>query len=393
MEKRRWKYVVVLGIVFLLPTVLSQSVPVEQLVKISYLEKNSIILTGNHTFSFLTSDTGTNDVKIEVNYNNVTNWSIVRVESLPLNITWQFKNDTKSYYYLDENTSKIYIVKVNYTSVKVPPNPYLVEIEELSKQLNSSKVNYTILLREYNNLSTIYEGMINDYKNMSQNRTNWLNQITLLKANLTNLNLQVNLLKDQVNQLKNDKEYWKNEYDKMETKYKELKEKWDDILTRVVLPTIIGFVVGIVVVKAYDSFRRNRLPSLSKLKTQQRKYQHQIQHTKCAEPKQVQSFKEQLAASNLGQQFIEAKKEPQWKLEVDAPEEKVYKFDKVELRFKKIRPEDTFLKDEAKYQHPVWRVYVDGEMYEDFIAKDEIEFEKFVEEYKKGIEESLKGEQ
>lgn len=389
--KRKWIWILFLGLVFL-PATAKATIPTETLIEINYLDKDSLFLQGEHNFTFLTSDTGTNDIKIDVLYNNVTGWSIVKVESKPINITWYFINNTKNYYYLDQSTDKIYIVKVNYSKVEVPPNPYEEEINNLSKQVSTLIQDLVELNQSYQNLSNDYNAMINDYNRIKSMESSWLNQISTLKANVSALKSENNLLRDQVNQLKNDKEYWKNEYDKIEAKYLELKKKWDDIFTRIFLPGLIGFVAGVVVLKGYDGIRKIKYPSLSKFKWQRRKNLSEIKQSKYIEPKPVQDFKDGLYTSVLGESYIEGKKEPYWKQEVDTNTEKVYKYDEVELKIKKIRPEDSTIKDEAKYQHSVWRVYVDGEMYEDVIIRNDEELEKLVKHYQSEIEKSLKGE-
>lgn len=386
---RKWIWVLVLGLLML--PVTARAVQVETLIEIDYLDKDITFLEGEHNLTFLASDTGTDDIKLTITYSNQTGWSIVKVESLPIEASWYFTNNTKKYYYIDQESDKIYVVKVNYSGIKAPPNPYELQISQLTKRVNVLEGLLDQLNHTYQTVKEQYTTLLDNYNDLKALKDNLEDQVATLQANLSVLRTENDLLKTQVNQLTTDKEYWQNEYKKLEGKYNELKKKWDDVFTRVALPVIIGLVAGVVIVKGYDSVKRINYPSISKFKYLKKKDLGKVKKSKYIEPKQVQDFKEGLFSSALGKSYIEGKKEPRWKEIVNTDTEKVYKFDEVELKLKRIKPEDSTIKDEAKYQHPVWRVYVDGEMYEDAIVRNEEELNSLVKHYQTEIENSLKG--
>ena len=358
--------VLMLATVFLTTTVNATSI--KTLADINYKEKTITFLEGNHQFIYLTSETGSNDITINVTYSNITGWSLIEVQSNQINITWRFINNTKSYYYLDNITGDIYTIRVDYSSIAVPKNPDNETVAVLREKVE-----------ELEQINQTYNEMLENYTMMEETYSHYNETVTALKHNITVLKERINTLeaerdryKDNYNNIKNDYDQLNENYGKLNDKYSKLKAKWDDIFTRLILPAMIAFIAGIVVYKGYEVVNKNkrfpRPPRRTQLKTK-----HYV------EPEQFKKFKENIEKANLGKSYIEGAKEPYWKKIEETPDHIKYQYGKTTLEFVK--------KDEEK---DLWDVLIDGQYYKTVIMNEEGLKNQTIEGFKKSIEEAVK---
>ena len=150
MKNNRKKYVVgttmlmiisTILVVALLPGVSSIEIPIGE---IQYLENDIIPRMGNISLMFNHSDDNrpSTDLVISTSYDNVSNVTVITFTSVIITpVDYNFTNNTKSYYYVDENdNTSIYVIKINFSSIPVPANPYEEIISGLEAQLSEKDI-------------------------------------------------------------------------------------------------------------------------------------------------------------------------------------------------------------------------------------------------------------
>ena len=177
------KYVILamfccLGILgWLLPT--AASVPTTT--SVNYRDFRPITLPGMITLTFVASETGSNDLDISFStyvYDgaNITH-TIFLLTSEIVDYDWRFINDTKPYIYIDENKT-LYRFDVNYSAIKVPRNPELLQAEE----------NLTKKIEQIQNLLNLTKKLNMTIDDLNANNTNQSEIYDLLHKNFNKLN-------------------------------------------------------------------------------------------------------------------------------------------------------------------------------------------------------------
>lgn len=77
---------------------------------------------------------------------------------------WWMNFSEVSFFYQDENSLEIYEIKVDYTDVEIPFNPWEVELENLTGYFDNLTVDYSNLSNNIADLNTTYNTIKGEYK-------------------------------------------------------------------------------------------------------------------------------------------------------------------------------------------------------------------------------------
>ena len=271
----------------ILVLVFSASVSAEEieLPQMDYLEINSCaVLDGNVSLYFLESDNNNRsdeDITIIADFNNATNRTTVCFSSQNIStyIDYTFVNDTKAYYYLDTNfAGRIYVVKVDYSSVVIPDPPWQdlvnqfnevnntmvnltqqvsnltannTELNNLvstySSQLSALQTNYAALVVSYETYKADTRVLIEGYYSLINETINKSFTISRLETDVFNLEQEINNLEKTFEEVTNT---WSTGYTKDGVSFFYFNSAW----------FIIGGFVFLLIAFVLFSFRKGIFP-------------------------------------------------------------------------------------------------------------------------------------
>lgn len=154
------KAVIVVLFLLLFFSIVAEAGKVETISNLSYLEKDLVVVEGNITlvFNYSTYNNQSNVKIIRLFYEPMYDFTIMKVESLSINYSYDFVNDTKYYYYNDSvYQNDTYIISVDYSSIAVPTSP----IEHLQMLLAEKNQTIAALQSRIENM-TSYNQSISD---------------------------------------------------------------------------------------------------------------------------------------------------------------------------------------------------------------------------------------
>lgn len=185
---RKWIYVLILTLVF------STSVCVTSegtaLGTIDYQDTQTFFIASVVNLTLHSSPTGNEDVIINSHVHGES-FTVISVTSQSISIDYTFVNDIKPYTFIDNTTSDLYVVNVDYSMVDVPEN--LLEL------LNTTIASQLILIESLTN--NIIELNNNISFLMNDNIAKKL-EINALLINMSHLKNETELIRQNVSMLK-----------------------------------------------------------------------------------------------------------------------------------------------------------------------------------------------
>jgi len=125
---------------------------------LDYEAEDLIVESGNLTLTFYNStNNNKSDVSIlKLNYIPEYDLTVMKISSEEVTYDYNFENNTKTYVFNCTNNSNFYLIKINYSSIKVPKSPMeyyqemLLKKNETIRQLQANLTNTTNNASNYN---------------------------------------------------------------------------------------------------------------------------------------------------------------------------------------------------------------------------------------------------
>jgi hypothetical protein len=116
---------IAVGILLLIPIVATVDAKKITLATLNYQDDDLVVETGNLTLNFHNSTNGNkSDVSIlKLNYIPGYDLTVMKITSEDITYDYNFVNNTKTYVFNCTNNTNFYLVKINYSSIKVPKSP------------------------------------------------------------------------------------------------------------------------------------------------------------------------------------------------------------------------------------------------------------------------------
>lgn len=164
---------------------------------------------------YIDSNLPKNYIDVEyIDFYNENNETKYRVESIEITPTPGFNPDIHSFIYQDNNTGQLYILKIDYSSIDVPPS-------QLELELISVSENLTRLNNEYNNLSDDYQDLLTSYNLTSENLMKAYEEINTTSGELDRLTADYNEISDDFMELDSKYSTLLTEYNSLNKTYNE----------------------------------------------------------------------------------------------------------------------------------------------------------------------------
>lgn len=258
------KFLMLVATIFILGTNIVGSIPTT-LDTINYKQEKIILIPGNVTLNFTSSDTGNNDIlfiwRIYSSDSDLTLYSIV---SKVITYDYTFINNTKKYDYIDDNTLFEYRIMVNYSSINVPKSPQellndsLIEnntkILELNIEINDLNTNITFLQQQLNATRILAE----QYKNDSKK---WEGYVGELNARIYDYEYTLDKYMNKSRDLRLEKEILENQTLSLRNNINTLENPWHPEIN---LPSLFLGLFIILGGVLYFRFKKLKKPIFNK---------------------------------------------------------------------------------------------------------------------------------
>ena len=187
--------------------------------------------------NYISSDLSEEALNVEVvnfySFYNTTNLTQIKFTSKTIGIDWTFKNNEKEFIYQDNDTKQLYRIKINYSNLVVPVNPWSEAYENLSKTYDES----------YNKLLELNNFTADALKNYTEKLKQYCTLYGDLIVSLADTNDKWNTSKLDLSNMSGKVSVWENNYNELEKKNKKLQGDLNSTPT-----TIIIYIFGTVLV-------------------------------------------------------------------------------------------------------------------------------------------------
>lgn len=201
---------------------------------ISYQDYLQVNIPGNFEVQliFITSIMNESDIGVQ-NLGFVTGLNYTRYlfTSNTITPTFEMKNTTLSYFYQDLVTLQLYIINVDYSEISIPIDPDLMVLDDLQTSYDSLFENYTIVRRDFENLTNDFDDLnisymdiCSDFNNTKNNLSQRENELGIRSSSLLNITIDRNKWRKNYNNTIGDLINQSTNLTHLEEFYKEIKQ-------------------------------------------------------------------------------------------------------------------------------------------------------------------------
>jgi len=235
------------------------------LTTLNYLEEKIIMVPGNITLWFTSSDMGTDDITLIWRiYNYESDMTVYDLNSMEITYDYSFVNDTKKYNFVDNITGNEYRIKIDYSCIEVPKsqeqilNETLIEkelrLQELNLQIEDLQNNITVVQQQLNETLVLADR----YKNDSDT---WMGQVGELNARIYDYEMTLDRYINETRYLEYQRGFYENQTMDLSGTITTLQDPWHAAIN---LPSLIGGILLVGGGVFYFLYRKHKIPFLQK---------------------------------------------------------------------------------------------------------------------------------
>ena len=149
-----------------------------------------------------------------------------------IDVEWWFKNDTKSFIYQDNNTKQLYRINIDYSDIKIPPDPVFEWMDKYNTSVESFDELQGVFKTTLNDLNRTRENLEIRWLIYNQSKDEFHNKTLLaekLQQELEELDIKYNDTKNLWTKATANESFYKSYYWSLHEKHTDLQQKHNDL--------------------------------------------------------------------------------------------------------------------------------------------------------------------